>query len=140
MTELRAPATLYLGVGVADAAEVQDLIALAEGALKAADIADSSLVSIATIDTRRSHPAIIALALHHGLSVCSFRAEVLEAETPRLLNPSDEVFARTGCHGVAEAAALASAGPTGRLVVGKMKSRQATVAVAVAWRNILTGW
>jgi cobalamin biosynthesis protein CbiG len=132
MTELRAPAILHLGVGVADAAEVQDLIALAERALKSANVAEGKLACIATIDTRNSHSAIIALALHHGLSVGSFRAEVLEAETPRLLNPSDEVFARTGCHGVAEAAALASAGPTGRLVVGKMKSRQATVAVAVA--------
>jgi cobalt-precorrin 5A hydrolase len=140
MTELRAPATLHLGVGVADAAEARDLIALAERALKSANIPEGRPVCIATIDARCNHPAVVGLALHHGLSVNSFRAEVLEAETPRLLNPSEEVFARTGCHGVAEAAALASAGPTGRLVVGKMKSRQATVAVAVAWRNILTGW
>jgi cobalamin biosynthesis protein CbiG len=132
MTDLQAPATLYLGVGVAETAEAQDLIALAKRALKSANIAEGRLVCIATIDTRCNHPAVVALAAHHGLSVGSFPANVLEAETPRLLNPSDEVFARTGCHGVAEAAALASAGPAGRLVVGKMKSRQATVAVAVA--------
>ena len=132
MTGLGALPTLYLGVGVADAAEPQDLIALADRALDSANIPEGRLVCIATIDARCNHPAVVALALHHGLSVGCFPAEVLEAETPRLLNPSEEVFARTGCHGVAEAAALASAGPTGRLVVGKMKSRQTTAAVAVA--------
>lgn len=132
MSGLPASASLHLGVGVADAADAQDLIGLAHRALKAADIAGGAFVSIATIDTRRHHPAILALASQHELSVRSFPADVLEAETPRLMNPSEAVFARTGCHGVAEAAALASAGPTGRLVVGKMKSRHATVAVAIA--------
>lgn len=129
MLEPVAPATCHLGVGLSDAADVAELIALVEQALQAAG--RPAVIAIGTIETRRDHPAIRALALHFGLSVIGFAAVVLEAQTPRLLNPSDAVFARTGCHGVAEAAALTSAGPAGRLVVGKLRSARATVAVAV---------
>ena len=61
-----------------------------------------------------------------------FPAGRLEAETPRLANPSAAVFAATGCHGVAEGAALAAAGPEGALVVAKTKSARATCAIARA--------
>jgi cobalt-precorrin 5A hydrolase/precorrin-3B C17-methyltransferase len=61
-----------------------------------------------------------------------FDAATLEAEAPRLANPSEKVFAEVGCHGVAEGAALALAGPEGRLLVPKRKSANATCALAVA--------
>ena len=65
-----------------------------------------------------------------------FDAAALEAETPRLANPSDLVFREVGCHGVAEAAALAAAGADGALVVAKTKSKRATCAIARAGRPI----
>ena len=46
------------------------------------------------------------------------------------------VFAITGCHGVAEAAALALAGDSGRLVVEKTKSAHATVAIAESFQSL----
>jgi cobalt-precorrin 5A hydrolase/precorrin-3B C17-methyltransferase len=61
-----------------------------------------------------------------------FTAAELEAEVLRLQNPSDIVFAATGCHGVAEGAALALAGPDSVLVAAKRKSARATCAVAQA--------
>jgi cobalt-precorrin 5A hydrolase/precorrin-3B C17-methyltransferase len=61
-----------------------------------------------------------------------FDAARLETETPRLQYPSEAVFREVGCHGVAEGAALAAAGPEGELVVPKRKSRRATCAVARA--------
>ena len=42
-----------------------------------------------------------------------FPASQLEAERERLAKPSSEVFAVTGCHGVAEGAALAAVGAAG---------------------------
>ena len=42
------------------------------------------------------------------------------------------VFAEVGCHGVAEGAALALAGPDATLTVAKRKTANATVAVARA--------
>ena len=65
-----------------------------------------------------------------GLPVRLFDAAALERETPRLANPSDVVFQEVGCHGVAEAAALAMAGETASLIVPKRKSANATVAIA----------
>jgi len=118
-----------LGVGVAEAADAAGLIGLAKRAIALAG--HPVIGAIATIDSRAQHPAIRALAGHLGLEVLSFPVAVLESESPRLLNPSDAVFAKTGCHGVAEAAALASAGPDGQLLVGKLKAEHATVAIAV---------
>jgi len=56
----------------------------------------------------------------------------LEAEAPRLANPSEIVFAEVGCHGVSEGAALAVAGKDGALIVDKRKSRSTTCAIARA--------
>ena len=61
-----------------------------------------------------------------------FTAAALEAETPRLKNPSEAVFREVGCHGVAEGAALAAAGADGTLVVAKRKSARVTCAIAEA--------
>ncbi len=62
---------------------------------------------------------------------------MLEAQTPRLANPSDIVFAETGCHGVAEGAALALAGPQSTLAVPKQKSKRVTVAIARASHPVI---
>ncbi len=63
---------------------------------------------------------------------CSSAAE-LEAETPRLENPSDVVFAEVGCHGVAEAAALARGRARGASAAGpSVKTANATCALALA--------
>ena len=72
----------------------------------------------------------MALAAHFGCGISTFDAAVLEAETPRLKNPSDALFARIGCHGVAEAAALAAAGKEAVLIVEKTAGRKLTLAVA----------
>ena len=61
-----------------------------------------------------------------------FAADELEQMTDRLANPSDVVFAEVGCHGVSEGAALAVAGETAELVVPKIKTDEATCAIARA--------
>jgi cobalt-precorrin 5A hydrolase/precorrin-3B C17-methyltransferase len=73
-----------------------------------------------------------ALADALGAPLRLFTAAELEAQAERLAHPSDVVFAATGCHGVAEGAALAAAGPAGALVVAKTKSEHATCALARA--------
>ena len=77
-------------------------------------------------------PAVHALGQALGLPVRFFDPPALEALTPRLANPSATVFRAVGCHGVAEAAALAAAGRRGTLRVAKTKSRRATCAIAEA--------
>ncbi len=74
--------------------------------------------------------AVVAARL--AIPMLFFDAATLEKETPRIANPSDVVFARVGCHGVAESAALAAIGPEAELVLEKIKSAHATAAIARA--------
>lgn len=119
-----------LGLGCERGTLPAEMLALAIAALDAAGIAAAELAAIASIDSRRQEPAILAVAAHFSVPAVFFDAPRLEEETPRLKNPSAIVFARVGCHGVAEAAALAAAGLDAELAVAKIKSAHATAAVA----------
>ena len=121
---------LVLGVGCERGTSPAELIALVHNSLRDAALDVADILSIASLDTRAEEPAMLALADHFSVPFRVFDAARLERETPRLASPSSIVFAHTGCHGVAEAAALAAAGSTGRLVVAKRKSAHATVAIA----------
>jgi cobalamin biosynthesis protein CbiG len=79
----------------------------------------------------------VELARQLGAGISAFSPDVLEAETPRLKNPSEMLFARIGCHGVAEAAALAAAGKQAVLIVEKMSSGGVTVAIATCTTDFL---
>jgi cobalt-precorrin 5A hydrolase len=119
-----------LGMGCERGASTADVAALAERALQQAGVLPSDILELATIDTKTAEPAILAVATQLEVSTRFFDAATLEKETPRLKNPSDLVFARVGCHGVAEAAALAAAGSESLLVLPKIKSAFATAAIA----------
>ncbi|MGQ0676581.1 MAG: precorrin-3B C(17)-methyltransferase, partial [Rhodospirillales bacterium] len=124
------PPTLALGVGCERGTAASELIALAERALAKAGLARESVAVVCSIDQKADEVAVHGLARHLGVPARFFPAERLESETPRLENPSDLVFRATGCHGVAEGAALAAVGRHGALVAAKRKSRRATAAVA----------
>jgi len=119
-----------LGLGCERDTSIAELRSLAVTALEAAGIGGLELAGIASIDSRREEAAILAVAEHFAVPAVFFDAPRLEEETPRLQNPSEIVFARVGCHGVAEAAALAAIGDDAELVLGKIKSAHATAAVA----------
>ncbi|MEZ5934593.1 MAG: cobalamin biosynthesis protein [Alphaproteobacteria bacterium] len=126
------PQTLALGVGCERDTDPAELIDLAERALAEHGLAKASIAAVVSIALKAAEPAVHALAKHLGVPARFFEAEVLEKEAPRLANPSDLVFNATGCHGVAEGAALAAAGDGSALIVEKTKSRRATAALARA--------
>ena len=119
-----------LGLGCRAGATADELIALAETALRQASLGREALGVIASFDARRNDPGIAAVARHFGLPTVFYDAARLEMETPRLKTPSASVFAAIGCHGVAESAALAAAGPQAVLILAKIRSGQATAAIA----------
>ncbi len=124
------PATLALGVGCERGAAPDELVGLALKTLADADLAAGAVAGVYSIDLKADEPAVHAVAAALGVAASFFDAATLEAETPRLANPSDVVFNEVGAHGVAEGAALAAAGPDGELVAPKRTSRRATCAVA----------
>jgi cobalt-precorrin 5A hydrolase / precorrin-3B C17-methyltransferase len=135
-TLLYHPATIVVGVGCERGAPAEDLIALVQGALANAGLTPASVACVASIALKAAEPAVHALAASLGVPARFFDATTLEAETPRLANPSDLVFHETGCHGVAEGAALAAVGPAGTLAVPKIRGRRVTCAIARSPRLI----
>ncbi|MGF6176864.1 cobalamin biosynthesis protein [Ensifer sp. 4252] len=124
------PGPLVLGLGCERGTPPGEVIALAEKALAQAGADKANIGFVASLDARRGEPAILAAANHFAAEARFFDAATLEAVAPRLQNPSAIVFAHTGCHGVAEGAALVGAGPASVLLVAKITTSHATVAIA----------
>ncbi len=129
-TLLYHPPSLVLGVGCERGAAPEELVELATHALADSGLTRDSVALVASIDLKSDEPAVHTLAESLGVPARFFDAASLEREAPRLATPSDVVFRETGCHGVAEGAALAAAGPDGTLIQAKVKSARATCAIA----------
>lgn len=130
------PPVLALGVGCERGAPAADVADLTLATLAAAGLSPLAVACVVSLDLKADEPAIVALAERLAVPFRVFDAVALEAETPRLANPSDAVFAEVGCHGVAEAAALRTAGAGAVLVVPKTVGARATCAIARAPRDI----
>ena len=126
------PRRLAVGVGCERGAAPDEIEALARSCLDAAGLAPEAVAGVFSIDLKSDESAVHALADSLGVPVRFLAAATLEAEAPRLRNPSDLVFREVGCHGVAEGAALAATGAEGDLVVEKTKSARGTCAIARA--------
>jgi len=126
------PRTLAIGVGCERGAPAQEIIELAQEALGRHALAPQAVAGIFSLDLKADEPAVHALGRHLGVAARFFTADELKAEEARLANPSEAVRREVGVAGVAEGAALAAAGPDGRLLVDKVKSGRATLAIAEA--------
>lgn len=126
-TQLRR---IVVGLGCDRQASVDEIEALLRACLGEAGVAITVIACLASIDRKADEPGLPALAAKLDLPLKVFPAVRLEAETPRLANPSAAVFRAIGCHGVAEAAALAVVGADGRLVLPKRRSARVTCALA----------
>lgn len=122
--------SLALGVGCSRGCSGDELIALVGKTLADHGRSLFEVGQVVSVDIKSDEAAIHALGRHLGVPVRFYGPETLEAERDRLANPSAIVFAEVGCHGVAEGAALAAAGPSATLAITKQKSANATCAAA----------
>ncbi len=120
------PYLLAVGIGCERGTEPTELRALVEETFAANNLARESVRQFGSIDLKEDEPAMEQFPISY------FTAEELKAQTHRLLNPSAVVEEEVGTPSVAEAAALALVGPNGKLIVGKTKSKRATIAIAQA--------
>ena len=132
------PIRLTLGLGCARNCPVEDMWALVERSLRNANIAPGGIAAVASIDLKGDEPAILAVAQRLGVPLRLFTAAELEKFASEIPNPSSVVFDEVGCHGVAEAAALAVGDHAPRLVVPKQKTKTATCAVGRQDTPVLT--
>ena len=126
------PVRAALGVGCSRDCPPDELAELVWGALEDLRLDPKAIKGVFSLDLKGDEPAVIRLAEELCLPLRLFAADELERQTPRLATPSDIVFAEVGCHGVAEAAALAAAGSDAVLWSPKRKTARATCAVALA--------
>lgn len=124
------PRSLVMGLGAERHTEHAELIALAERVMAEHDLAPAALAAVASLDLKEDEAAVHAVAAHFGVPARFFSTADLAAETPRLRNPSAIVAREVGVAGVAEAAALAAAGPASELIAEKTRSARGTCAIA----------
>ncbi len=121
------PLTLAVGVGCERGTDPEEVKQLLDETLAAYNLANRSIHQYASINLKEDEPAI-----NQFDNVCFFTAEQLKAQSHRISNPSSVVEAEVGTPSVAEAAALAIVGESGKLIVPKVKSKRATIAIAQA--------
>lgn len=134
------PPVLALGVGCERGCDPQELQDLVAQTLRDHDLAPEAIACITSLDLKSDEDAVLKLSEYYAVPARFFNALELEQQTPRLINPSDVVFAEVGCHGVSEGAALAAAGSDATLIVPKTKSARkparATCAIALSSTDI----
>lgn len=121
---------ITLGIGCETNCPPEELAILVRHSLEQAGLSHRPVACLATLDRRVETTAIQSLARALAVPVRGFTVARLNDQAPRLRTPSPRVLAAIGCPGVAEGAALAAAGENGVLLVPKVKSAHATLAVA----------
>ena len=132
---------LVAGLGCNRGCSLERLLALLDRTLSDHGLRRDDLSALASIELKRDEPGLHQLAAALALPIHFYPANVLGAYGDRLSQKSEIVFRETGCHGVAEAAALAHAERLiehpfpAELIIPKQKNPDATLAVARIYGN-----
>ena len=126
------PRDVMVGAGCIRDCAPEELTEFVMRELESADINQAAIAGVFSIDLKADEPALHALAAALDVPYRVYDARQLAAQAPNLANPSATVEREVGTPGVAEAAALAAAGESGTLIHPKVKSTNATMALALA--------
>lgn len=126
---------LYAGLGCRRGCPAHELAALLEQVLLANDLPLATVAGLASIELKRDEPGLHALAAQLGIPLVFFSATQLAPFESRLSHRSPLAFAHSGCHGVAESAALALAEQLGgaNATLRIPRSVQSDATLALAW-------
>ena len=123
---------IVAGIGCRKGASARDIDAVIDAALAEARIPVSELTVIATAELKMNEPGIAEAASAHGLRVEIVPQAQLEEADTRASTSSLRVRAAAGVGSVAEAAALAAAGPGAQLLILRVVLGPATCALAAS--------
>jgi cobalt-precorrin 5A hydrolase len=121
---------IVAGVGCRKGASAADIEAAVAAALGRAGLGTAALDLLATSVAKAGESGIAGAASAIGLRLVLIPQEELEAAGARAATRSARVIAVAGVPSVAEAAALAAAGPAARLIVARIAVGSATCALA----------
>jgi len=133
ITVVYRPRSLVIGMGCRRGVPVEELESLLAEALRENGLSAECLAEIATAEIKRGEPGLEQLAERHGVPLSFLQANELNAvfeTTPgALTSKSERAHGLVGVWGVAEPAALLTAG-TSELLVTREKTTRATIAIA----------
>jgi cobalt-precorrin 5A hydrolase len=125
-------AMIVAGVGCRRGAAAPDIEAAIRAALDRAGVACHALDCIATTAAKQGEIGIEQAAAKLGVDLVLIPEAELQAAGSRTTTRSARVLALAGVPSVAEAAALAAAGPSARLISPRLVMGNATCAVAAS--------
>ena len=125
---------IVAGVGCKRGTAAPDIEAAIRAALAHAGLTAAELTAIATSSGKGAEPGIAAAAAKLGVRIVPISELELKAAGARVTTRSERVLALTGVPSLAEAAALAAAGPTAHLVAARLFVGAATCALASSER------
>lgn len=132
---------LVAGIGCNRGCPLDPLLTLLDQTLSRHGLQRGELRALASIELKRDEAGMHELAAELGLPIAFYPAALLNEYNDQLSHKSEIVFRETGCHGVAEAAALAHAEQMvnhnfrAELIIPKQKNADATLAVARIYAN-----
>jgi len=120
------------GVGCRRGTSAAAVAQAIETALARAGVASDRLAVIATAASKETETGIVTAAATLGVPLVFVPQADLQAATPRTLTHSEKVMELFGTSSIAEAAALAAAGPSARLLGARIAVGPVTCALAEA--------
>lgn len=123
---------IVAGIGCRKGATVSEIDAAIEAALSESGQTREALTLLATSDGKGGEPGLVNAAAARGLELTLVRPAALEAAGPRTKSFSPRVKEMFGVPSVAEAAALAAAGPDSVLLAPRTILGPVTCALAGA--------
>jgi cobalt-precorrin 5A hydrolase len=123
-------AVIVAGIGCRKGAGAGAIEAAIAAALAHCGLAAQALSLVATSSAKRDEEGIAAAASALGVPLVVVPQIALEAAGGRTMTRSERVLLRTGVPSLAEAAALAAAGPAARLIAPRVAVGPATCALA----------
>ena len=121
---------IVAGIGFRRSVAADEIVALVELALDRASLARDALGRLATIATLAETPAFTEAARRLNVTAMPVTESALAAAAPHVRTQSARSLAAHGVGSVAEAAALAAAGPDADLILERIASASATCALA----------
>jgi cobalt-precorrin 5A hydrolase/precorrin-3B C17-methyltransferase len=118
------PKSLVVGVGCSRGADAEEILSLISTTLLEADLSAASIAHLASVDLKADEAGLSEAAVALGRPLRLYPVADLRSAT--VPTPSKVVQAAVGTPSVAEAAVLVSGAD---LVVGKQRSKMATVAI-----------
>ena len=133
ITVVYRPRSLVIGMGCRRGVPVEELESLLAEALRENGLSAECLAEIATAEIKRGEPGLEQLAERHGVPLSFLQADelngVFETNPGSITSKSERAHGLVGVWGVAEPAALLTAGAN-ELLVTREKTTRATIAIA----------